>query len=161
MDERGMLMISGAARKAAAQEALACNAGTERFGLVLTPEQAAMVAQARGEALRRAGRVEFDGGALQALIFAFCDSPYLPKEGYAETLCALSEIFCAFQTDAEDEADDAETLALMRRHFDECRGSMDLLEDRMAAAARSVRYGGMPEDAEEAPEPLWEEETDE
>lgn len=161
MDERNMLMISGAAQKVAAQEALACNVRTQRFGLALTQAEAAMLAHSHAGALKRSGRVEFGGGALQALILAFCDSPYLPREGYVETLCVLTEIFCVFKTDAEDEVDDAETVALMRRHYDECRGSLELLEDRMTAAARSVRFGDAPEDAEEAPEPMWEEEADE
>ena len=60
-----------------AETILACNEQTAAAGLTLTPAQAAALAQTRAESLRRTGRVEFGGGITQALIRAFCDSPYL------------------------------------------------------------------------------------
>jgi len=154
-----MLMSVRLPEKAAIQEALRCNEVTARYGLALTQAEAAELAQTRSEALMRSGRVEFGGEAMRALILAFCDSPYINKDDYAETLAELTRIFYNFKTDALDEVDDAEAMALMREIFDGWRGSLDVLEGRMEAAARNVRFGREPEDSGEAPDE--EEEVDE
>jgi hypothetical protein len=157
-----MLMPIGVAEKAAAQEIMNCNELTSRYGLVLTRDEATVLVQARGEALVRAGRVEFGGGAMQALITAFCDSPYITQDEYAGTLCELARIFYDFKTDSLDEVDDAEAIAMMRKIFDEWRGSVELMESRMEAAARNVRYDRDPEDDGEADiEETEEEDADE
>jgi hypothetical protein len=162
MDERRMLIPLGVPEKAAAQEILRCNDVTKRYGLALTQEEAAALARTRGEALIRAGRVEFGGGALQALITAFCDSPYLTKADYAETLAELTQIFYDFKTESLDEVDDAEAIAMMRQVFDAWRGAVDMVESRMEAFARNVRYGREPEDdGEDGEEDTGEDEIDE
>lgn len=140
MDGR-MLIPIGVPEKAAAQEIMNCNEMTSRYGLVLTQVEALVLAQTRGEALKRAGRVEFGGGAMQALITAFCDSPYITQAEYPDTLCELARIFYDFKTDSLDEVDDAVAIVLMRKAFDEWCGSADMVESRMEALARNVRYG--------------------
>ena len=147
--DANMLILIGLPEKAAAQEIIDCNELSSRFGLVLTRDEAAVLAHTRGEALVRAGRVEFGGGAMQALINAFCDSPYISQADYAETLCELTRIFYDFKTDSLDEVDDAEAIEMMRKVFDEWRGSVDAVESRMEAAARNVRYGRDMEDSGE------------
>ena len=72
-----------------------CNDRTARFGLSLTAREMEELAWERFAALRAAGRVEFGGGILPALIDAFCDSAYLQQTAYAETICTLQEIFYA------------------------------------------------------------------
>ena len=62
-----------------------------RFGLTLSPAEKAMLRAARQEALRDAGRVEFGESALSHLVRAFCDSPWVERETWAETLAALRE----------------------------------------------------------------------
>ncbi len=140
MDER-MLIPLGLPEKAAAREIMDCNALTARYGLTLLPAEAAVLTKARGEALIQSGRVEFGGGAMRALITAFCDSPYIARAEYADTLCALARIFYGFKTDSLDEVDDAEAIAAMRKVFDEWRGSLEMVESRMEAYARNVRFG--------------------
>ena len=58
---------------------LALNAETEAHGLRLSPAQAVALRQTETAALDRTGRIEFGDGAAQALIRAFCDSPYLTQ----------------------------------------------------------------------------------
>lgn len=146
MDELRMLIPLGLPEKVAAQEALCCNEVISRYGLALTKAEATALAQTRSEALLRSGRVEFGSGATRALILGFCDSPYIGRDDFADTLSALTRIFYDFKTDALDEVDDAEAIVLMREVFDEWRGALDMVEDRMEAAARNVRFGREPED---------------
>ena len=149
----GLVLIpSGLPEKTVAQEMLHCNEITSRYGLALTPAEAKVLAQTHSAALVRSGRMEFGGGMMHMLILAFCDSPYIVRGDYADTIGALTRIFYSFKTNAFDEVDDAETIALMRRNFDEWRGALDRVEDRMENAARNVRCGRGPEDDGEEPD---------
>ncbi len=141
MNGRQTLIPMGLPEKAAAREIMDCNAVTSRHGLALTQAEAAMLSAARCKALIQSGRTEFGGGAMRALITAFCDSPYIVRVQYADTLCELARIFYDFKTDSLDEVDDAEAFAAMRTVFDEWRGSLDMVESRMEAYARNVRFG--------------------
>jgi hypothetical protein len=132
----------------AAARLLACNAVTARYGLRLTETDAAALATAHARALQSTGRVSFMGGALEALMLAFCDSPYLDQDSYADTMAELTLAFYAFKNEALDELDDAEAIALMKRLFDGpyCEGSLDrLTEELLPEAARRVRAGLPPE----------------
>jgi hypothetical protein len=159
MEYGGKLIPGGLPGKAAVREITDCNILTSPFGLTLTPPEAAALAQTRSEALVSAGRVEFGGGTMRALITAFCDSPYMEKTDYADTLCTLTRIFYGFKSDALDEVDDAEAMALMRKAFTG-RGDLDMVAGRMEGYARNVRYGRDPENGGE-PQDREEDEADE
>lgn len=109
---------------------LSGNAETAEYGLTLTAQEALMLAQTRAEALKAANRVELGGGAARAIISAFCDSPYITQDDYAETLQGLIELFYAFKNDTYDRVSDEALIRCMKRAFDgECRGSLELLAD--------------------------------
>lgn len=134
---------------------LACNAVTARYGLRLSPAEAAMLAEAQVQALRGSGRVAFAGGLPETIALAFCDSPYLDRDNYAEALAVLIEAFYAFKSESLDEIDDAEAIALMRRLFDGeyCEGSLDRLTDELLPeAARRIRAGLAPEPDDAEPD---------
>lgn len=101
------------------QALAACNAKTARFGLTLSREQIAVLAAGRTQALRNTGRVEFGEGILPRLVLAFCDSPYLYQEDYAETMLTLQEIFYNFKNEFQERLSDDRLLRLLRRAFDE------------------------------------------
>ena len=105
------------------------NEKTVEYGLRLTRTQALMLAEAHRESLERMGRVEFGGGTVGRLIDAFCDSPYMAREEYAETLCLLTELFYALKN--ETELGDDRLTALMRTVFDEKCGAVELMEDEI------------------------------
>lgn len=108
----------------------ACNARTVRFGLTLSPEQMEQLAEGRFRALRETGRVEFGEGILPRLVLAFCDSPYLQQEDWAETLLLLQQVFYKFKNDFRDSIGDDTLLRLMRRAFDgRAHGAAELLAD--------------------------------
>lgn len=120
-----------------------CNGMTERFGLMLTEQQIQTVAQKRVEALCDTGRVEFGRGIIKDLIFAFCDSPYITRENYFETLLSLIDSFYYFKNESEDQIPDEELIAFMKRKFDTvCQGSLEYLEGTtLEELCRNTRYG--------------------
>lgn len=123
---------------------LACNEQTAPYGLTLTPQAAAALAETQALSLKRAGRIEFGGGIAQQLILAFCDSPYLDAQSYEQTLHELTEGFYEFKNDTCDVLSDTALLRVMRQAFDGvCRGSVEqLLGTVLPALARHIRAGG-------------------
>lgn len=123
-------LFGAAATPQLADELLSSNAETAEYGLTLTAQEALMLAQTRAEALKAANRVELGGGAARAIISAFCDSPYITQEDYAETLQGLIELFYDFKNDTYDRVSDEALIRCMKHAFDgECRGSLELLAD--------------------------------
>ncbi len=103
------------------------NEKTAEYGLMLTRAQAVALLQVHRTALERMGRVEFRGGAVSRLIDAFCDSPYIPKDEYAETLCTLIELFYTLKN--ETEIGDERLIARMRQAYDAACGAIEGMED--------------------------------
>lgn len=119
------------------------NRYTERFGLVLSREDATYLQQERVKQLQEQQRVEFGVGILPQIIFAFCDSAYIFQENYVETLERLQEIFYLYKNESMDLLTDEELLGYMREKFEgECQGSLDYLEDTVLEQfTRLVRSG--------------------
>ena len=105
-----------------------CNALTAGWGLSLSPVQMRMLAECRRSALRDTGRVEFGGGVLKQLVRAFCASPYLDQENYADTLAQLQALFYHFKQESHDRIPDDELIAAMAQCFDgRAQGALDAL----------------------------------
>lgn len=148
MSGNNMVISDKAAAKKVVAEVLECNEITKRYGITITEQDAKSLVQTRIQALENAGRVEFAGGALPAIINAFADSPYLEDDTYLDTLHLLVETFYEYKTETLDAIDDDELIAQMRRHFDTtCQGSAEWLrEDVLSAISRRVRFGEEIED---------------
>ncbi len=82
---------------------LETNRVTERFGLVLSGQEAEMIVEERGNALRAQRRVEFGAGIIPEIIYEFCDSDFIDQSDYAATLIRLQEIFYLYKNEMEDE----------------------------------------------------------
>ena len=134
------------------QEIRECNAYSRKFGLVLSETEITDLVTSRAEALRASGRIEFGGGILPKLIEAFCDSPYIEQENYADTLAELQEAFYYFKTEAMDYFSDEELIEYMVKVFNgRAQGSAEYLSGTsLEALARYARTGFDPFDAEEA-----------
>lgn len=122
---------------------LSKNEETARFGLVLTEDDAIMVADSLIEDLREQERVELAGGIAPKIIDTFCDSPYLMQDSYADTLCELQSAFYQYKGESDDLMSDDELLTLMRECFDEiCNGDTDYLTGTcLERFAQAVRCG--------------------
>lgn len=122
---------------------LECNEKTERFGLALSEEEAAKLMECRRDSLRKNGRVEFGGGILPKLIFAFCDSEYIEPQCYEETLEELQEIFYFFKNETCGKMTDDELIDFMREQFEtSCYGDLEYLRSTcLERFARKIRSG--------------------
>ena len=111
----------------------------ESLGMTISAEQAAMLAQHQRTALRDAGRVDFGDGVLKKLVAAFCDSPYIqtndwadtPKSpaypsdrspyiqanDWADTLAQLTELFYTLKNETRDQLGDDALIAAMAARF--------------------------------------------
>lgn len=112
------------------QNVLKTNSFTAKYGLELSEEEAELVVRERWNSLKEQQRIEFGEGILSKLIFEFCDSPYINRDNYAETLISLQEIFYLYKNESMDLFTDDELIEYMKNAFDnECQGSLEYLED--------------------------------
>lgn len=120
-----------------------CNQYTKKFGLQLSNQDVMTLMKDRVEVLSEQRRVEFHGGILEKLIFAFCDSAYIYQDNYVETIGKLQEIFYLYKNESLDELSDDELIDYMKEQFEnKCQGSLEHLEDTaLEAFARSIREG--------------------
>lgn len=126
------------------QKVIEMNEKTQKFGLVLSEEDAKMLVERRNTNLRELQRVEFGEGVLPKLIFTFCDSPYIYQGNYVDTIMRLQEIFYLYKNESMDELTDDDLLEFMKEAFDgECEGDLEYLEDTaLEEFARSIRREG-------------------
>lgn len=96
-----------------------CNAKTQERGLILNKQEVTTLIQQRNTTLREVGRVEFGQGPLVELASAFCDSPYVSEEGYAETLGELQDAFYQLKEVAEEAISDEDLVEALHYLFDE------------------------------------------
>ena len=124
-----------------AEKLLFYNEESIKYGLVLTKEQALRLLEIKDEELRYHGRLEFGNKVMGKLITAFCDSPYMNKQNYSETLERLLEIFYYYKNETDERLSDNELIDYMKTFFNgSCEGSTELLESReMDSLARALR----------------------
>lgn len=136
-------------RQDSLQEIHDCNQFSRQFGLVLEYAEIQELTECRQKALNDTGRVEFGGGVMPKLIYAFCDSPYLDQTAYAETLAELQEAFYYFKGEAQERFSDDELIGFMAAVFNgRAQGSAEYLIGTSLAAL--CRYANNPYDAQDA-----------
>lgn len=140
------------AAEEAKNEIRACNEIAERFGLSLSEKDISELVQCRSDALKSTGRVEFGGGILPKLIYAFCDSPYIEKDNFKDTLAELQEAFYYFKSESLDFYTDDELIEFMAAVFHgRAQGSVEYLRGTsLEALCRYVRMGYDEQNADEA-----------
>lgn len=125
------------------RQILDVNQYTEKFGLVLSGEDAELLAQERVNALKKERRIEFGEGILPKIIYAFCDSDYILQDNYRDHLIRLQEIFYLYKNEMMDEITDDELLEFMKEQFETvCYGDLDYLEGTcLDIFAQAIRAG--------------------
>ena len=119
------------------------NKDTERYGLVLSEQDARAIVENRKKSLQEQKRVEFGEGITPKIIREFCDSEFVRQDNYADTIMRLQEIFCLYKNEMDDEIADDELLHLMREQYDKlCFGDLDYLESTcLYDFAEAIRAG--------------------
>ncbi|GFI08057.1 hypothetical protein IMSAGC007_00501 [Lachnospiraceae bacterium] len=122
---------------------LETNEMTARYGLVLTQQDAELLAAERSRVLKRERRVEFGPGILPKVIEQFCDSDFIDQNNYVDTLLRLQEIFYLYKNEMQDEISDEELLHFMKEQFEGvCFGDLGYLEGTcLQIFAEAVRAG--------------------
>ncbi len=151
MDD-AMLSLLRDARLAAQTAQLSKSSETaEGFGLSLSEGQLRSLILSETQTLRDMGRLEFGEGILPRLIFAFCDSPYMTRENWLDSLTALQELFYTYKNELNDVLSDDELLEAMHTVFHgRAQGSFTYLEnmatERLLNALRSDGEDGDDDD---------------
>ena len=122
-------------------------------GFTPSKKDALALVEARTNALRNYGRVEFGGGSIAMLARAFCTSPDITRDEFPSVLSELIEIFYAYKNETDYKISDAELIAAMRQAFDgSCHGSTELLATRGARMIlRLALTGEEEENPDDAP----------
>ena len=94
-------------------QVLQANQHSQRFGLVLTEEDAKLIARESSRTLKEQMRVEFGPGIAQKIIYEFCNSAYLNLNNFTNSIIRLQEIFYLYKNEMEDEITDDELLHLI------------------------------------------------
>lgn len=134
------------------QEIRSCNEFSKKFGLVLSEEEINELVQCRSDALKSSGRVEFGGGILPKLIYAFCDSPYIQQDNYEVILAELQEAFYYFKSESLDLYTDDELIEFMVSVFNgRAQGSAEyLIGTSLESLCKYARSGYDETNADEA-----------
>lgn len=112
------------------QQWLKCHELAERYGRQLTRQQFEALGKARQQALEATGRLDFGGGVLDQLVYAFCDSPFVDDEDFAALLMEMQELFYTFRNETLDVLTDEELISVMERLFNgEAQGALDYLAE--------------------------------
>lgn len=106
-----------------------CNTMSARYGLSISHAGLLRLDAGRREALARMGRVELSGGVLDAIVFGFCDSPYMENDTYEDTLAELQDMFYYLKNLTRDSLNDEEVIHGMRLIFDNVHGELAYFSD--------------------------------
>lgn len=82
--------------------------------IVLTGQQSLALRQTAAGALKQTGRVEFGPGAVDPIIEAFSDSPYLTRENCEDALSQFIMLFYTFKNETLDRISDDALIRYMK-----------------------------------------------
>lgn len=143
MDNKLISLNNTLTNKNIYNEIISCNEKTHEYGLKLSDNDVKELLNTRQIALKKCGRIEFNGEIIDKIILNFCDSPYISQYNYGETINELVEIFYEYKNETLDVISDDELIGIMKENFDNiCQGSIELLEGKILyKIAENVRNG--------------------
>ena len=139
-EKKWMQILSGQNQLA---KVIATNQVTEKFGLVLSEEDAKLLVNEKSESLKEQKRIEYGESILPKIIYEFCDSDYISQRNYVETIGRLQDIFFLYKNEMMDEISDDELLHFMKEQFETvCYGDLEYLESTcLDVFAQAIRAG--------------------
>lgn len=137
-----VVMSSSLMEQQAADKILACNEEIGKYGLVLTEQQALALVQTRTSALKENKRIELNGGIVDKLVLAFCNSPYIDKDTFEDTLHELIGLFYDLKNNTWDTISDDDVIEFMKNAFNNrCHGSLELLSSEALRLSEHIHSG--------------------
>lgn len=126
----------------ATDKILACNEEIGKYGLALTEQQVLELVQTRTNALKENKRIELNGGIVDKLVLAFCNSPYIDKDTYEDTLHELIGLFYDLKNNTWDTISDDDVIEFMKNAFNNrCHGSLELLSGEALRLSEHIHCG--------------------
>lgn len=127
-----------------------CSEYISRYGLSLTPEDAAALYERRENALCENRRIEFGSGAVKKLAIEFADSPFMDAGCFPDRLMELIDLFYYFKNESLDLIGDDELIGHMRKAFDRYAGDTEIgAYISLERLCRARRCGGAPDEDED------------
>lgn len=141
MEEKNWMQILSGQNQLA--KVIATNQVTEKFGLVLSEEDAKLLVNEKSKSLEEQKRIEYGESILPKIIYEFCDSDYISQRNYVETIGRLQDIFFLYKNEMMDEISDDELLHFMKEQFETvCYGDLEYLESTcLDVFAQAIRAG--------------------
>ena len=141
MEEKNWMQILSGQNQLA--KVIATNQVTEKFGLVLSEEDAKLLVNEKSKSLKEQKRIGYGESILPKLIYEFCDSDYISQRNYVETIGRLQDIFFLYKNEMMDEISDDELLHFMKEQFETvCYGDLEYLESTcLDVFAQAIRAG--------------------
>lgn len=110
---------------------LSLNETTKKYGLILSEKDAKELSETRNKAVSENERIEIGLGAVPSIVEKFCRSRYVNGENFTYILNEVTYLFYYIKTETDDKISDAELIDELFKRFElQCRGSIDVLENR-------------------------------
>ncbi|MCD2346639.1 DUF6323 family protein [Clostridium guangxiense] len=123
-----------------ANELLQTNEETEKYGLVLTLEDAKQIIKQRRKTLKGYGRIDLNFDVVKKIIKIFSSSTFINDENYVDIIIGLQETFYYLKNETEDQIGDDKLINIMKNLFENsCEGSLELLNSRLEEFSRTFR----------------------
>ncbi len=127
----GLISLENLSLQPVAEEILALNTVSAKYGLALTEQDAKELCEMRSRAINENERVEIGGGIVPEIIKKFCTSRYVTSENYTYILNEITYLFYYIKTETDDRISDKSLLNELFTRFElYCHGSLDTLEGR-------------------------------
>ena len=108
----------------------------------MTRQQVLALVQTRTNALKESKRIELNGGIVDKLILAFCDSPYIEKDTYTDVLQELIYLFYDLKNNTWDTVPDDDIIQFLKSTFNtRCHGSLELLSGEALRLSEHIHCG--------------------
>ena len=129
----GLISLENISVRPIEKELLELNEVSEKYGLVLSEDDARSLSAMRNRSITENERVEIGSGAVGEIVKKFCTSRYVTNENYAYILEEVTYLFYFIKTETDDKISDGALIDELFGRFElECRGDIDTLESREA-----------------------------
>jgi len=119
---------------------LQTNQESQRFGLIITAEEAKEMVEVRNNVLKSYGRVDLGIEVIEKFIQCFCSSPFINDENYISTINDLQDIFYYMKNETEDKIGDDELIIIIKDFYNNsCGGSIERTKQMIEIFSWNIR----------------------